>query len=75
MSELVNSLDNSEHVAIHSKKDLYQASATGTGEELDDSIKYFKYLKLRAEIESGDGKSIMIEGKDGEKEAVAININ
>ena len=65
MSEqtLNNTYDNSEQVALHTKKDFFQAAQTGTADELDDSIKYFKYLKMRAEIENDDTNTIQVDGK------------
>jgi hypothetical protein len=56
MSTLVNPHDNSENVAITNKKDLYSVTRTGTDAELEDHIRYFKYLQLRSELESGEEK-------------------
>jgi hypothetical protein len=63
MSTLVNPHDNSENVAITNKKDLYSVTRTGTDSELEDHIRYFKYLKLRAEIEKG-AENLKIDGAD-----------
>ena len=59
-----NPYDNSEAVAINTKKDLFAVASTGTAQELDEHIKYYKYLKMRAELESDDGKNIKVNGKD-----------
>ncbi len=58
-----NPYDNSEAVAINTKKDLFAVASTGTAQELDEHIKYYKYLKMREEIE-GDGNKIKVNGKD-----------
>jgi hypothetical protein len=63
MSTLVNPHDNSENVAITNKKDLYSVTRTGTDAELEDHIRYFKYLQLRSEIEKGTG-NLKIDGAD-----------
>jgi hypothetical protein len=60
---LINPHDNSENVAITNKKDLYSVTRTGTDAELEDHIRYFKYLQMRAEIEGG-AKNLKIDGKD-----------
>ena len=66
MSTLVNPHDNSENVAITNKKDLYSITRTGTDAELEDHIRYFKYLQLRSDLESakddGSKKKINIGG-------------
>lgn len=58
-----NTYDNSENVAINAPKDQYAIASSGTEAELDSQIKYFKYLKLRSEIETDGTKKIKV-GED-----------
>ena len=50
MATLNNEHDVSEALEINTQKDLYLASRTGTAEELENSIRYMKYLQLRSEL-------------------------
>ena len=55
----VNSMDNSESVSVHEKKDVFIASNTGTAGELTDAITYMKYLKEKADVQASD-KTIQV---------------
>jgi hypothetical protein len=66
MATLNNPHDNSENLVLQNKKDLYSISSTGTDGELEDHIRYYKYLKMRSEIEGGDGTKLKINGGDVE---------
>ena len=64
MATLNNPHDNSEHLALTNKKDLYSVAATGTDAELEDHIRYYKYLQMRAKLSGKDEKHLKIDGKD-----------
>jgi hypothetical protein len=65
MATLNNPHDNSEHLAVTNKKDLYSVASTGTDGELEDHIRYYKYLQMRSKLSGGkDEQHIKIDGKD-----------
>ena len=63
MATLNNPHDNSEHLALTNKKDLYSVAATGTDAELEDHIRYYKYLQLRSKLSGAAEGKININGK------------
>ena len=66
MASLNNEHDVSEQLEINNTKDLYLASRTGTADELENSIRYMKYLELRSKLTEKDATA------DGDKKKVKV---